>query len=94
MAWECVLTEPDTVQKEVLLQDLLKTLHFFKCYSAETQSCKLFNCTEKMFRIRYKPALHILAGLPIICFEDRHTLANINHKANILIDGTYYHISE
>ena len=36
MAWEYVLAEPDTVPKEVVLQDLLKALHFFKCYSNET----------------------------------------------------------
>ena len=42
----------------------------------------------------YKTALNILAGLPIICFEDRHTLVNINHKAKMSIDGTDYNIAE
>ena len=28
MAWEYMLAEPDTVQKEVVLKDLLKILHF------------------------------------------------------------------
>ena len=67
-----VMTRPDTVQKYVLIQDLLKALHFFECYSKETQLSGLFNYTEKTFCIRYKLALFNLAGLPMICFEKRH----------------------
>ena len=72
VTWDYMLTRPDTVQKQVVLQDLLKALHFLKCYSKETQLSGLFNYTEKTFRIRYKPALFNLAGLPMICFEKRH----------------------
>ena len=88
MAWDYMLVQVDTVQKKIILQDLLKALHFLKCYSTETQLCQLFTCTEKTFRSRYKPALLILAAIPTICFEDRHTVGNIRHKAKISIDGT------
>jgi len=94
MAWEYMLLSPDTEEKKVVLQDLLKVLHFLKCYSTETHSCQLFNCTEKTFRSKYKPALIILAGIPIICFEKRRTLQNIRHKAKISIDGTDCMIQE
>ena len=47
-----------------------------------------------MFQISCKPALDILAGLPIICFKDRHRLTNINHKAKMSIDGMDCHIAE
>ena len=30
MSWENVLADPDTVQKKVVLQDLLKALYIFK----------------------------------------------------------------
>ena len=43
MTREYMLADSNTVHKEVALQDLLKALHFLKCYSTETQSCKLFN---------------------------------------------------
>ena len=39
VTWDYMLTRPDTVQKDLLLQDLLKALHFLKCYSAETNWC-------------------------------------------------------
>ena len=33
MTWDYMLKGPDTVQKDLLLQDLLKALHFLKCYT-------------------------------------------------------------
>ena len=88
ICWELMLADSRTVELGIKIQDLLKALHFLKCYSTETQLSKLFGITEKTFRERYKPALHILADLPVICWENRKVVGNMEHKAKISIDGT------
>ena len=76
------------------MDDLLKTLYFLKCYSTESHLASLFGITEKTFRVRYRPALIILADLSVICWEKRKVPGNIGHKAKTSIDGTDCRINE
>ena len=49
MCWEYMLNDSRTLLQEVQIKDLLKALHFLKCYSTETQLASLFCITEKPF---------------------------------------------
>ena len=47
LAWELMLSNPETIEKEVELKHFLMTLHFLKTYSTETHLSQLFCITEK-----------------------------------------------
>ena len=87
VAWNHII-QLEAYDVSVGLKDFLMLLHFLKTYSSETVLCRLFGITEKTFRSKYKKALSLLARIPIICWENRRLIENMDHRAKVSIDGT------